>query len=135
MWMFERLWRYQVPVNLHSEVQVCIIKEVKHFFLLMMSDLSTVLRKTKGSYHTYLSLVKLQPWFLILQWKTCLRQNCNPGSCICSEGAALGQNTLMMISWSYLILNYLPCTIVITKLGQSSFNSIRKNSHKTQCQL
>ena len=28
-------------------------------------------QKAMGSYHTYLSLVKLQPWFLHLQWKTC----------------------------------------------------------------
>ena len=28
-----------------------------------------------GSYRTYYSLVKLQPWFLSLQWKTCLGQN------------------------------------------------------------
>ena len=34
-------------------------------------------------------------WFLSLQWKTCLRQNCSLGSCACSEGPALGQNTLM----------------------------------------
>ena len=40
------------------------------------------------------SLVKLQPWFLNLRWKTCLLQNCCLGSCACSEGPALGQNTL-----------------------------------------
>ena len=33
--------------------------------------------KATGSYCTYSSLIKLQPWFLILRWKTCLRQNCN----------------------------------------------------------
>ena len=38
-------------------------------------------------------LVKLQPWFMSLRRKTCLRQNCNLGSCTCSEGPALGQNT------------------------------------------
>ena len=43
------------------------------------------------------SLVKLQPWFLILQWKTCLWQNCSLGSCICSEAPALWQNTRMMM--------------------------------------
>ena len=43
------------------------------------------------------SLVKLQLWFLSLRWKTCLRQNCSLGSCACSEGPALGQNTLMMM--------------------------------------
>ena len=43
------------------------------------------------------SLVKLQPWFLSLRWKTCLRQNCSLGSCACSEGLTLGQNTLLMI--------------------------------------
>ena len=43
------------------------------------------------------SLVKLQRWFLSLRGKTCLRKNCNLGSCACSEAPALGQNTLMMI--------------------------------------
>ena len=38
------------------------------------------------------SLVKLQPWFLSLQWKTWLRQNCSLDSRTCSEGPALGQN-------------------------------------------
>ena len=41
--------------------------------------------------------LKLQPWFLNLWWKTCLRQNCNLGSYACSEGPAFGQNTLMMM--------------------------------------
>ena len=39
------------------------------------------------------SLVKLQPRFLSLRWKTCLRQNCSLGSSGCSEGPAFGQNT------------------------------------------
>ena len=39
------------------------------------------------------SLVKLQPWFLSLRWKTCLRQNCSLGFSACSEGPAIGQNT------------------------------------------
>ena len=39
------------------------------------------------------SLVKLQPWFLSLRWKTYLRQNCSLGSCACSEIPALAQNT------------------------------------------
>ena len=30
------------------------------------------MRKATGSYRTQLSLVKLQPWFLSLRWKTCL---------------------------------------------------------------
>ena len=42
------------------------------------------------------SLVKLQPWFLSLRWKTCLRQNCSLGSRACSEGPTLGQKTLMI---------------------------------------
>ena len=41
------------------------------------------------------SLVKLQPCFLSLRWKTCLQQNCSLGSCACSEGSALGQNSLI----------------------------------------
>ena len=41
------------------------------------------------------SVVKLQPWFLSLRWKTCLLQNFSLGSCACCEGPALGR-TLMM---------------------------------------
>ena len=43
------------------------------------------------------SPVKLQPWFLSLRWKTCLRQNCSLFFSACSEGFAFGQNTLMMM--------------------------------------
>ena len=44
------------------------------------------------------TLVKLQPWFLSLQWKTYFWQNYSLGSCNCTEGPALGQKTLMMIT-------------------------------------
>ena len=39
------------------------------------------------------SIVKMQPWFLSLRWKTCLRQNCILGFSACSEGSDFGQNT------------------------------------------
>ena len=45
-------------------------------------------RKATGSCRTYLFAVKERPAF---------GQSCNLGSCICSEGPALGQNTLMMM--------------------------------------
>ena len=54
-------------------------------------------KKATKSYRNYSSLVKLQPWFQSLWWKTCLRQNCSLGFCACSEGPALGQNTQMMM--------------------------------------
>ena len=50
-------------------------------------------RKTTGSYHTYSSLVKLQPRFLSLQWKTCLSAELQPWCLSFSEGPALGHNT------------------------------------------
>ena len=43
------------------------------------------------------SPVKLQPWFLSLRWKICLRQNWSLGSYACSEGPAIGQTTLIII--------------------------------------
>ena len=46
-----------------------------------------------GKIPHYSFLVKLQPWFLSLRWKTCLAQNCSFGSWVCSERPALGQNT------------------------------------------
>ena len=39
------------------------------------------------------SIVKQQPWFLSLRWRTCLRQNCILGFSACSEGPAFGQST------------------------------------------
>ena len=36
------------------------------------------------------ALVKLQPSFLSLLWKTCLQQNCSLGSFACIEGPTLG---------------------------------------------
>ena len=53
--------------------------------------------ESNGKLPYLFSLVKLQPWFLSLRWKTCLWQNRSLCSCTCSEGPALGQNTLMMI--------------------------------------
>ena len=51
------------------------------------------MRKPTGSYRTYSSLVKLQPSFLSLQWKTCLWAELQPWCLVCSEGPALGQKT------------------------------------------
>ena len=55
------------------------------------------------------SLVKLQPWFLSLQWKTRIWPNCSLGFSTCSEGPAFGQNTLMMMMMMVLISNFLKC--------------------------
>ena len=55
------------------------------------------MRKATESYGTYSSLVKLQPWFLSLRWRTAFEQNCSPGTWVCSKKPALGQNTLMII--------------------------------------
>ena len=55
------------------------------------------MRKATGSYRTYSSLVKLQPWFLSLRWKTFFGHNCNLGAGVFSERPALGQNNLMMV--------------------------------------
>ena len=63
------------------------------------------------------SLIKLQPWFLSLRLKTCLRQNCNLCSCACSERPVLGQNTLMMIMilvmYAPLMTNWIPWHILV----------------------
>ena len=60
------------------------------------------------------SLVKLQPWFLSLWWKTCLRQNCSLGFSACSEGPAFGQNTLMMMM---MMITESPWIILIYGIG------------------
>ena len=51
-------------------------------------------QKATGNNRTYTSLVKLQHWFPSLRWKTC----------ICSERAARGQNTLMIMMISVMLL-------------------------------
>ena len=53
--------------------------------------------------HLFNFMVKLQPWFLSLRWKTCLRRNCSQGSCACREGLALGQNTLMIMMMTIIL--------------------------------
>ena len=50
------------------------------------------------------SLIKLQPSFLSLQRKTCLRQNYSQGSCACREGPVLGQNSLMIYIYIYIYI-------------------------------
>ena len=50
-------------------------------------------RKQREATAPIKSLVKLQPLFLSLRWKTCLRQNCSLGFSACSEGPAFAQNT------------------------------------------
>ena len=49
--------------------------------------------KQRQATATIQSQVTLQPWFLSLRRKTCLRQNCSLGTCTCSGIPALGQNT------------------------------------------
>ena len=51
-------------------------------------------RKQREATAPIKSLVKLQPWFLGLRWKTCLRQNCSLGFSACSEGPSFGQNII-----------------------------------------
>ena len=60
------------------------------------------------------SLVKLQSRFLSLLWKTCLRQNCSQGSSACSEGLALGHNTLIMMMMMFKVnkLKNPPCKVL-----------------------
>ena len=52
-----------------------------------------LMQKATGSYHTYLSLVKLQPRFMSCSGRPAFGQNCNLGSCVYSEKSVLGQNT------------------------------------------
>ena len=50
-------------------------------------------RKATGSYRTYSFLCKISALVPEFAVETSVRQNCNLGSCACSEGPALGQNT------------------------------------------
>ena len=71
------------------------------------------------------SLVKLQPCFLSLRWKTCLRQNCGLGFCACSEGPALEQKTLTMMMIILTILSSLWRELDFAVLRSSVSNSMR----------
>ena len=69
------------------------------------------------------SLVNLHPWFLSLWWKTCLRQNSSLGSCACSEGPALGQNTHdddEHIKFSELCYMYIFVSVINTRFSNSA---------------
>ena len=49
----------------------------------------------------FIQVVKLQPWFLSLRWKTYLRQNCNLGSWVCSGKPTFGklQSWFLRLQW------------------------------------
>ena len=78
------------------------------------------------------SVVKLQPWFLRLRWKICLRQNCNLGSCACSELSALRQNTLMTLLVNSLVSdNTRPLPIRLYQRNQ--LERIKQRAHLYMC--
>ena len=87
-------------------------------------------RKQMGSYCTYSipgRTAALVPEFVM---KDRLRQNCSLGSCACSEGTALGQNTLMIMMeliftlhhWFFKIIqDYFCCGIIRAYWHRNSF--------------
>ena len=77
------------------------------------------MRKTKGSYSTYSSLVKLQPRFLRLQWKTCLWAELQPWVPeFAVKDLPLGRTFMMLM---LLILPMLNIIIRAWKLMKSPF--------------
>ena len=91
------------------------------------------MRKATGSYRTCSSLVKLQPRFLILQWKTCLLAELQPWclslqrrTCPWAEHMMM----LMMISYSYLQIQYID-TIHVIIFHLTTVAQI--DSHQPQC--
>ena len=63
--------------------------------------------KATGSYRIYSSLVKLQPRFLSLQWKTCLWAELQPWCLSLQWRTCPWGRTLMMI---HLLYKYIQCT-------------------------
>ena len=67
--------------------------------------------KATGCYRTYLVPGKTAALVPEFAEKTCLRQNCSLGSCVCSEKPALGNNTLItqiykiFAEWKLLIFS------------------------------
>ena len=53
-----------------------IFSDLLRFFQMLKRE--SGVRKATGSYSTYSSLVKLQPWFLSLRWKTCFWAELQP---------------------------------------------------------
>ena len=59
-------------------------------------------QKATGSYHIYFSLVKLQPWFLSLQWKTCLWTELQPAFAV--KDLPLGRTLIYIYIYIYMYL-------------------------------
>ena len=64
---------------------------------IQMLKKESLMRKAAGSYRTYLSPVKLQPWFISLQWKTCLWTQPRPWFLRLQWKTTLGQNILIIL--------------------------------------
>ena len=74
---FGEVWRTQLANPLSSPPCWCPWDLSRSLSSVHMLKRENGVQNAMGSYHTYSSLVKLQPCFLSFQWKTCLRQNCN----------------------------------------------------------
>ena len=62
-------------------------------------------RKETGSYRTYSSLVKLQPWFLSLWWDTCLWAELQPWFLSLRGRSAFGRTAILVPAFA---VKYLP---------------------------
>ena len=65
---------------------------------------------------------------LSLRWNTCLRQNCSLGSYACSEGPALGQNTLMMIMMMMISFSCFKLWTIMNTTDGGQFGCVRSVS-------
>ena len=64
----------QITPRLHAGAPG-IFSDLLRYVMMLKREWSD---ENKGSYSTYLSLVKLKPWFLRLRWKTCLSAELQP---------------------------------------------------------
>ena len=87
------------------------------------------MQKVMGRYHTYSISGKTAALVPDFAEKSCLQQNCTLGSSACSEGPALGQNTLLLMMMIIHENDNLICylTIFIKKLRKmkNCFKKIR----------
>ena len=95
---FGEVWRAQLAKSTLLTSSFVPLGSFRSF--KVCSDAKESVRKAMGSYRTYSSLVKLQPRFLSLQWKTCLWAELQPWYVeFAVKDLPLGRTLMMMMIW------------------------------------
>ena len=133
---FGKIRRAQYPHPLSSPPQWApgIFSDLLRSVQMLKRERESGVRKATGSYRTYSSLVKLQPWFLSLRWKTVFGQNCSLGAWVCSARPVLGQNILLLLLFIEImnknfLITFKTFIINLQKLQIPTMNSLWEKVH------